>query len=241
MISNRPFTSAARPQHLRAHAPLVHRRHAAGCVTAAATKLYTNPGSRGKIAEWYIAELGIPVELVQVDMRGGQHKTPEYLKMHPFGQVPVLDDDGLTIFESGAILLYLATKHQKLDPAAMGKAAQWTLCANSTVSDAFFGAGKGKRDSILDTLDAILAKQPYLNGDSFSVSDVAVGSYLLYLPLFFPDIFPIKQKNVWEYMQRLAAREACPLPYKEGMAAAVERSGGGGSIGGLFSKIASGR
>ena len=61
-----------------------------------AAKLYTNPGSRGKIAEWYIAELGLPVDMVQVDMRGGQHKTPEYLKLHPFGQVPVLDDDGTT-------------------------------------------------------------------------------------------------------------------------------------------------
>lgn len=46
--------------------------------------------------EWYIAESGAPVELVTVDMKAGQHKAPEYLAMHPFGQVPVLDDDGTT-------------------------------------------------------------------------------------------------------------------------------------------------
>lgn len=91
------------------------------------------------------------------------------------------------------------------------------------------------------TLDGILAQQPYLAGDSFSVSDVAVGSYLLYLPLFFPDQVPLKQQHVWAYMQRLAEREACPLPYKEGMAAALKRSGGGGGLGGLFSNIAGGR
>ncbi|KAI8476238.1 MAG: thioredoxin-like protein [Monoraphidium minutum] len=220
-------------------APVVRGAAARRSVAARATKLYTNPGSRGKIAEWYIAELGTPVELVQVDMRAGQHKTPAYLKMHPFGQVPVLDDDGHTIFESGAILIYLAAKHAQLDPAAMGKAAQWTLFANSTLSDAFFGAAKSKRDSLLDTLDAILAKQPYLEGESFTVGDVAVGAYLLYLPLFFPDMFPIKQQHVWAYMQRLAARDACPAPYKDGVAAVLERTGGGGGggMGGLFSKI----
>ena len=63
-------------------------------------------------------------------------------------------------------------------------------------------------------------------GEEFSVGDVAVGSYLLYLPLFFPDTVPLKQAHVWEYMQRLAARGACPPSYKEGMAAALQRGGG---------------
>jgi len=53
--------------------------------------------------EWYIEELkiggseiGSEVEFVNVDMKAGAHKKPDYLKMHPFGQVPVLDDNGLT-------------------------------------------------------------------------------------------------------------------------------------------------
>jgi glutathione S-transferase len=81
-------------------------------------------------------------------------------------------------------------------------------------------------------------------GDEFTVGDVAVGSYLLYLPLFFPDSVPLKQPHVWEYMQRLAAREACPAPYKEGMAKALAKGsggGGGGGLGGLIDRIAGGR
>jgi glutathione S-transferase len=69
------------------------------------------------------------------------------------------------------------------------------------------------------------------------VSDIAVGSYLLYLPLFFPDSVPLRQQRVWEYMGRVAARPACPQPFKDGMAAAAEKGGGGGGVGGLFSKL----
>jgi hypothetical protein len=70
-------------------------------------------------------------------------------------------------------------------------------------------------------------------GNEFGVSDIAVGSYLLYIPLFFPDAVPVKQANVWAYMKRLAARDACPASYRDGMAAAAAKEGGGG-IGGLF-------
>jgi glutathione S-transferase len=66
-----------------------------------------------------------------------------------------------------------------------------------------------------------VAKQPYLEGDEFTLGDLAVGAYLLYMPLFFPDAVPLRQRALWEYMQRLAARDACPAAYKEGMAAAV--------------------
>jgi glutathione S-transferase len=66
-------------------------------VAARATTLYTNPGSRGKIVEWYLAERGLQdaVKTVNIDMKSGEHKKPDYLKLHPFGQVPVLDDDGV--------------------------------------------------------------------------------------------------------------------------------------------------
>jgi len=62
-----------------------------------------------------------------------------------------------------------------------------------------------------------------------------VGAYLLYIPLFFPNTVPVKQKNVWAYMIRLAERPACPESYRRGMAEALERTQGGG-LGGLFSK-----
>lgn len=57
------------------------------------------------------AELGIPLEKVARDPRKGETRSPDYLAMNPNGRVPMLDDDGFVVWESPAILKYLATKH----------------------------------------------------------------------------------------------------------------------------------
>ncbi len=57
------------------------------------------------------AELGIPLEKVERDPRKGETRSPDYLAMNPNGRVPVLDDDGFVVWESPAILKYLATKY----------------------------------------------------------------------------------------------------------------------------------
>jgi len=54
--------------------------------------------------------LGLEHELVEVDLMSGAHKTPEFLALNAFAQVPVLDDDGIAIADSNAILIYLAKK-----------------------------------------------------------------------------------------------------------------------------------
>ncbi|KXZ47358.1 hypothetical protein GPECTOR_36g80 [Gonium pectorale] len=207
-------------------------------------KLYTNPGSRGKITEWYLAELNVPHELVFLDMRKGEHKTPAFLAINPFGKVPAMTDGDLPLFESGAILLHLANKYGKLSADELGTAAQWTLFANSTLSDAFFNDRQRPTQMpvMLRTLNDILSKKLYLTGDSFSVSDIAVGSYLLYLPLFFPDLDLTAHPAVWDYMQRIAERPTCPAPYKEALAEAMEaaarrQGASGGAGGGMMSKL----
>jgi hypothetical protein len=65
-------------------------------------------------------------------------------------------------------------------------------------------------------------------GEDFSVSDIAVGAYLLYLPIFFPSMDLSKYPAMWEYMTRLVARPACPAPYQEAM---KSESGGPGCRG----------
>ena len=50
-------------------------------------------------------------EYIQLDLRQGEQKSPEHLKRHPAGKVPAIDDDGFTLFESGAIVKYLCSKH----------------------------------------------------------------------------------------------------------------------------------
>lgn len=61
-------------------------------------------------ARLFASLIGADVEIVNVDLANGEHKTPEFLAMNPFGEVPVLQDDGVFISDSTAILVYLAKK-----------------------------------------------------------------------------------------------------------------------------------
>lgn len=208
-----------------------------------AIKLYTNPGSRGKIGEWVLAELQVPYEMVLLDMKKGEHRTPEYLAINPFGKVPSMEDGDLKLFESGAILLHLATKYGNLSADSLSKAYQWTLFANSTMSTAFFN-NRNQMADMLGPLNSLLSSNEYLEGPEFSVSDIAVGAYLLYLPLFYPEMFvpgsfADKYPAVWQYMTRIMQRPSCPTAYREGMQRALQAlspapPSGGGGPGSLF-------
>lgn len=77
--------------------------------------LYRHPLSgHAHRAELLLSLLGIDAKLVDVDLMSGEQKSPEFLKKNPLGQVPVLEDGDVTIHDSNAILIYLATKY---DPA----------------------------------------------------------------------------------------------------------------------------
>src|SRR5438132_5792179 len=98
-------------------------------------KLFYVPNTRSTRPRWMLEELGVPYELVR--MTREQTKTPEYLRVHPLGKVPALQDDGLTIIESAAIVMYLAEKFSErgFAPAPAERAAyyQWIIYAMSTV------------------------------------------------------------------------------------------------------------
>ena len=122
----------------------------------------------------------------------GDHKKAEYLELHPFGKVPAVKcEDGTSIFESGAILMYLADKNGALTTAEQrGAAAAWVLWANATFAPAVFSGGPSRGTALKNMcvpLNARLAKTPFLLGDAFTVADVAVGAYLAYTTMFFPD------------------------------------------------------
>eukprot|EP00798_Chlamydomonas_sp_ICE-L_P016434 gene16434-22649_t len=112
---------------------------------------------------------------------------------------------------SGAILMYLADKYGHCpDAASRGIAAKWTLFGNSTLVNSMFVEQfrETQMPATLGTLDAYLSTREYLEGD-FSVSDVAVGAYLLYVPALLPQLDLSPYPNVLAYMARLAARPAC--------------------------------
>ena len=89
------------------------------CLQPVTLTLYGGPRTRASMPRWYLEEKGIPYNLVELDLRGNQHRQPDYLAINPFGKLPSLVDDSLTgadgqplkLFESGAILLHLAECH----------------------------------------------------------------------------------------------------------------------------------
>lgn len=74
-------------------------------------KLFYFPGNASLLPHMLLRELGVPFELELVDRAGNAQKSPEYLKLNPTGRIPVLVHDGVPIYETAAIALYLADNH----------------------------------------------------------------------------------------------------------------------------------
>ncbi|MGQ3032200.1 MAG: glutathione S-transferase family protein, partial [Ferrovibrionaceae bacterium] len=145
--------------------------------------------------------LGLPHELVEVDLKAGAHKAPEFLKLNPFGQVPVLDDDGVVVADSNAILVYLAKKAGRgdwlpEDPAGAAAAQRWLSVAAGEVAYGpaaarlitVFGARLNAEEVIarahvlLQRLESVLATQDWLAGARPTIADVAIYSYVARAP-----------------------------------------------------------
>jgi glutathione S-transferase len=149
---------------------------------------------------WALGELGIPFERLDVGGQFGKNREPAYLAMNPNGLVPTLEEeDGFLLWESNAIVRYLAVKHGagKLAPAetrTRALASQWMDWQLSVASPAIFGLFWGlirtppeKRDQAaidisraktieaMKILDGQLAKSRYVASDTFSMGDIPVG------------------------------------------------------------------
>src|ERR1700743_2786401 len=81
-------------------------------------KFYFNAAPNPNKVALFLEEAGLPCELVPVDTRKGDQFKPEFLKVNPNAKVPAIDDDGVFVFDSNAILLYLAEKTGKVLQAA---------------------------------------------------------------------------------------------------------------------------
>ncbi|MFH7027902.1 MAG: glutathione S-transferase family protein [Heteroscytonema crispum UTEX LB 1556] len=175
-------------------------------------KLYGGAFSRASIVRWYLEELELTYEFVMLDMQAGEHRQPEFLAINPMGKVPAIVDGDFVLWESGAILLYLAEKYgiMPTSPEERGKIAQWVLFANSTLATGIFVEANRERElpKLMPPLNEILERQPFMLGDEFSVVDVAVGSVLAYIPLMLKldlSAYPA----ILDYIKRLSSRPAC--------------------------------
>ncbi len=165
-------------------------------------KLYHHPLSgHAHRARLFVSLLGLPHELVEVDLKAGAHKQPAFLALNGFGQVPVLDDDGTLVSDSNAILVYLAKKNARTDwlpEDAAGAAAvqRWLSVAAGEIAYGpaaarlvtVFGAKFNPEEvisrahTILGKLEAHLASRDWVASDRPTIADVALYSYLARAP-----------------------------------------------------------
>ncbi|MGV1793587.1 glutathione S-transferase family protein [Rhizobium sp. A37_96] len=177
-----------------------------------------------------LEEMGLAYELKPVNVRKGEQKDAAFLALNPNGKVPVLVDDidghRLVVTESAAVLVYLAEKTDKLLPqgaAARARVFEQLFFHASGLSPAFGNAGFFKRSSpepqpvaearfsgeaerILGLLDAKLASQAFVAGDSFTIADIAHFGWLWRRQ--FPGVTLDGWPNLSRWYEEIASRPA---------------------------------
>lgn len=184
--------------------------------------LYHNPQSRSNTVHYMLHELGQPFEIVPIDLKAGEHKAPEFLKLNPMGKLPVLRDGDVIVTETPAILLYLADKYPQaglapaVDAPERGPFLRWLFFYGSCFEPAMMDvslkresppsmAGWGKPEDVLDTVSAGLKPGPWLLGDRFSAADVMLASGIAFMLAF--KVLPERPEFV-AYAARLEERPA---------------------------------
>ena len=180
-------------------------------------KLYGGLRSRASIVQWYLEELAIPYEFVLLDMKQGEHLQPDFLQINSFGKVPAIVDEDFQLWESGAILLYLAEKYGQTNWSIEERSIinQWILFANSTLATGLFVEASREKETpkLLNPLDKMLQEREYILGTDFTVADVAVGSILAYIPMMLPtDLTPYNE--VLRYIKQICDRPAWQKTFK---------------------------
>jgi glutathione S-transferase len=176
-------------------------------------------------ARWALEEVGLPYRTRLLE-QGDQDK-PEYRALQPFGQVPILEEDGLTLFESGAIVLHIGERGEALlpkDAGARARATQWLIAALNSIEpfvmdllriDIFYPNeewAKLRRPGAvefvqkrLNCLSKSLGDKPFLDGDRFTAGDLMMTTVLRMLK--HTDIVT-SEKRLAAYVERCTARPA---------------------------------
>jgi glutathione S-transferase len=185
--------------------------------------------ARGQVRDlrvrWALEEAGLPYRTRLLAI--GDQDKPEYRALQPFGQVPIFDEDGFVLFESGAIVLHIGERSEALlpkDPAARARATQWLIAALNSVEpfimnvaliDLFYPNeewAKQRRPGAvefvqrrLSALSSSLGDKPYLDGGRFTVGDLMMSTVLRILK--HTDIVT-SDKRLAAYIERCTARPA---------------------------------
>lgn len=144
--------------------------------------------------------LGLPYEIIPVDLAAGEHKGPAFLAKNPFGQVPVIEDGDVTLADSNAILVYLAGRYDPRwlprEPLAAAQVQRWLSVAAGQLA---FGPARARiiqlfgvpedltvaqklAGWLFSQMDAHLGRQDWMAADHPTIADVALYSYTAHAP-----------------------------------------------------------
>jgi glutathione S-transferase len=188
-------------------------------------------GPRGHVRDirlrWACEEAGLDYQVRSVPFH---NRGPEHFSRQPFGQVPFLEDNGITLFESGACLLHLARKSEKLmprDPKGEAETLEWTIAALNSIEMVsvpwwFIGLSKDATSNPLEGwmlqrmkhLETVLAQREWLAAGQFTVADILMSDALRVPKVRAFGDFPALRS----YVDRASARPAFKRAYDGQMA-----------------------
>ncbi|WJN60728.1 glutathione S-transferase [Pseudomonas sp. SO81] len=192
-------------------------------MSRAPIKLYHFPLSgHAHRVQLMLSLLQLPTELVFVDLAKGEHKQERFLAINPFGQVPAIDDNGVILSDSNAILVYLAKQYGEgrwlsEEPAAAARVQRWLSVAAGqlafgpaaarlvTVFGAKFNAEEviNRAHALLTLMEGELDAVPFLTGSAPTIADVANYSYIAHAPE--GNVSLEAYPNVRAWLQRIEA------------------------------------
>ena len=192
-------------------------------------KFYFNASPNPTKVALFLEESGLPYQPMPIDTRKGEQFKPEFLAINPNGKVPVIDDDGAIVFDSNAILLYLADKSGKFSapntPANRGQLLSWLMFAATGVGP-FSGQAVHFKHNAPEkvayahnryqyeamrhyaVLDGHLAKHRYMVADTYTIVDMDVWGWSRMVPFILGDDAWARLPNLKRLVDEISARPA---------------------------------
>ncbi len=187
--------------------------------------LYTAATPNGHKVTVTLEEMGLPYTVHALDFQKQEQKSPEFLKINPNGRIPAIVDDGFAVFESGAIMIYLAEKTGQLMPTDVqgrSRVIQWLMFQMGGIgpmmgqANVFFryfpekiqpaiDRYQGESARLFGVLDGQLADNEYLAGD-YSIADIANWCWVRIHEWSGVDIAPFPHLQRW--LDTIAERPA---------------------------------
>ncbi|GAB6850907.1 glutathione S-transferase family protein [Paraburkholderia kururiensis] len=180
-------------------------------------RLYTTRLSgHGHRVQLFLTMLDLPFDVVEVNMKAGDNRRPEFLALNPFGQVPVIEDGETVLFDSNAILVYLAKRYGDPswlpdDPQGAAAVQRWLSLAAGPIAYGpcaarlvtVFGAPLDHAFTqrvavkLFDVIEGEFANKRFAAGDTPTIADVAAYAYIAHAPEGGISLDPYPNLRAW--------------------------------------------